>query len=69
MYGNVSGGGKLDRLSFLEMMHSTFDITDDVMLDRIFRALDGNNDGLVKNEIRVLVILGDLRINEFCFSK
>lgn len=34
----------MDRLRFRDVMHTTFDCTDDVMLDRIFRFFDANND-------------------------
>ncbi|CAG7659284.1 unnamed protein product [Allacma fusca] len=47
MYAELIAMGKMDRLRFREVMYSTFDITDDVMLDRIFRVFDGNNDTLV----------------------
>ena len=47
MYQKLISHGKMDRLRFREVMHTVFDITDDVMLDRIFRAFDSNNDSMV----------------------
>ncbi|CAI2733156.1 unnamed protein product [Schistosoma spindalis] len=37
--------GKLDRMKFREILHHTFKMTDDVMIDRIFRVFDGDFDG------------------------
>jgi len=39
--------GVLDRLRFREILHVTFNITDDVMLDLVFHAFDKDNDGSV----------------------
>ncbi|RTG87728.1 uncharacterized protein DC041_0009176 [Schistosoma bovis] len=36
--------GKLDRMKFREILHHTFKMTDDVMIDRIFRVFDGDFD-------------------------
>lgn len=40
--------GNLDRLRFREILHVTFNITDDVMLDLVFHAFDRDNDGIVR---------------------
>ncbi|TNN11185.1 EF-hand calcium-binding domain-containing protein isoform 1 [Schistosoma japonicum] len=37
--------GKLDRMTFREILHHTFKMTDDVMIDRIFRVFDNDFDG------------------------
>jgi len=39
--------GRLDRLRFREILHVTFDITDDIMLDLVFHAFDRDSDGYV----------------------
>lgn len=54
LYKDSTLEGKMDRLRFREIIHTTFDITDDVMLDRIFRAFDTNNDALVKLVVVVI---------------
>ncbi|XP_071506849.1 calaxin-like [Diadema antillarum] len=38
---------KLDRSQFREVLHSTFKMTDDVMMDRILRAFDKDNDACI----------------------
>ncbi|THD25614.1 EF-hand calcium-binding domain-containing protein 1 [Fasciola hepatica] len=38
---------KLDRVTFREILHYVFQMTDDVMLDRIFRAFDVNAAGSI----------------------
>jgi len=45
IYERIRSMGKIDRLKFREILHTTFDITDDVMLDLTFRAFDRNYDG------------------------
>jgi len=47
IYERINSMGKIDRLKFREILHTTFDITDDVMLDLTFRAFDRNFDGVV----------------------
>jgi len=37
----------MDRLRFRDVMYKIFDITDDLILDRIFRYFDTNNDAVV----------------------
>ncbi|KAF8568043.1 hypothetical protein P879_09363 [Paragonimus westermani] len=36
---------KLDRLKFREILHRTFHMTDDLLLDRVFRAFDYHSEG------------------------
>jgi hypothetical protein len=43
----VACNGPLDRLRFRDVLHVTFEITDDVMLDLTFKAFDRDNDGVV----------------------
>lgn len=47
MYADLVSTGRMDRLRFRDVMCSTFDITEDVMLDRMFRVFDTNNDAIV----------------------
>ncbi|ODN03272.1 EF-hand calcium-binding domain-containing protein 1 [Orchesella cincta] len=39
--------GPLDRLRFREILHVTFCITDDVMLDLVYHAFDRDSDGVI----------------------
>ncbi|KAF7649444.1 hypothetical protein LDENG_00141400 [Lucifuga dentata] len=54
LLGESSVPGKavtgLDRGKFRSILHSTFGITDDMMLDAVFRTFDKDNDGLVNME-------------------
>ncbi|KAF5397187.1 EF-hand calcium-binding domain-containing protein 1 [Paragonimus heterotremus] len=43
--GGKRSFAKLDRLKFREILHHTFHMTDDLLLDRVFRAFDYNSDG------------------------
>lgn len=47
MYTKITEQGALDRLRFREVIHACFDLYEDLMLDRVFRAFDRNNDGQV----------------------
>ncbi|XP_075995331.1 calaxin [Genypterus blacodes] len=47
--GKAAGGG-LDRGRFRAVLHGTFGITDDVILDAVFKTFDKENDGLVTVE-------------------
>ncbi|KAA0710419.1 EF-hand calcium-binding domain-containing protein 1 [Triplophysa tibetana] len=40
-------GHGLDRLNFRHILHNTFDMTDDMMMDRVFRAFDKDNDSYI----------------------
>jgi len=39
--------GKIDRMRMREVLHISFHITDDVMLDLVFHSFDRDNDGIV----------------------
>ena len=41
---------KLDRGRFREFLHNAFDMTDDILLDRIFKYFDSDNDGYIGKE-------------------
>ncbi|XP_041366243.1 EF-hand calcium-binding domain-containing protein 1-like [Gigantopelta aegis] len=41
---------RLDRLCFREILHNKFDLTEDIIMDRIFRAFDKDNDGVLSDE-------------------
>jgi Ca2+-binding EF-hand superfamily protein len=34
----------MDRLKFRDVLHNSFDMTDDILMDRVFRAFDRDND-------------------------
>ncbi|UJR26799.1 hypothetical protein I4U23_008112 [Adineta vaga] len=38
---------KIDRPRFRDVLHNTFDMTDDILMDRVFKAFDRDNDGQV----------------------
>ncbi|CAF3444465.1 unnamed protein product [Rotaria sp. Silwood1] len=38
---------KIDRNRFRDILHNTFDMTDDILMDRVFKAFDRDNDGQV----------------------
>ncbi|KAF0292049.1 EF-hand calcium-binding domain-containing protein 1 [Amphibalanus amphitrite] len=64
---------KLDRSKFRDVLHNTFDMTDDMLMDRVFRVFDKDNDGLINMEEWVtglsVFLRGTLqeRIN-YCFA-
>lgn len=35
---------RMDRLKFRDVLHNSFDMTDDILMDRVFRAFDRDND-------------------------
>ena len=41
---------KMDRSRFREFLHNGFDMTDDILLDRIFKYFDSDNDGYIARE-------------------
>ena len=45
---------RLDRTRFREFLHNAFDMTDDILLDRIFKYFDDDNDGWINREEWVL---------------
>lgn len=34
----------MDRLKFRDVLHNSFNMTDDILMDRVFRAFDRDND-------------------------
>lgn len=47
IFDKITAFGDLDRLRMREILHTTFQITDDVMLDLVYKAFDRDNDGVV----------------------
>ena len=45
---------RLDRARFRDLLHNTFNITDDLLMDRIFRTFDNDNDSFVSIDEWVL---------------
>jgi len=41
---------KMDRTKFRTVLHNTFQMTDDILMDRIFRAFDQDNDSNISME-------------------
>ena len=41
---------KLDRPKFRDLLHNQFDMTDDLIMDRVFKAFDKDNDSYVNME-------------------
>lgn len=39
----------MDRMSFRELLHDQFNMSDDVIMDRVFRAFDTDNDAYVSS--------------------
>ena len=53
LYRKLSEGVEVDRLDrsrFREFLHNAFDMTDDILLDRIFKYFDEDNDGVISRE-------------------
>ena len=53
LYRKLSTGIDLDRMDrsrFREFLHNAFDMTDDILLDRIFKYFDEDNDGVISRE-------------------
>ncbi|XP_077978586.1 calaxin-like [Glandiceps talaboti] len=50
--GNTGPGNKmrLDRNRFRDVLHNTFNMTDDIIMDRVFRAFDKDSDSYVNME-------------------
>ncbi len=38
---------RMDRLKFRDVLHNSFDMTDDILMDRVFRAFDRDNDSFL----------------------
>ncbi|XP_046461948.1 EF-hand calcium-binding domain-containing protein 1-like [Daphnia pulex] len=41
----ITDSGRLDRTQFRDILHSTFDMNDDSLMDRMFRTFDHDSDG------------------------
>jgi len=55
MWGAITAGGtRLDRNKFRDVLHNTFDMTDDILMDRVFRAFDKDMDSNLSQEEWVL---------------
>ena len=57
LYRKLSEGAevdKMDRTRFREFLHNAFDMTDDILLDRIFKYFDDDNDGFINREEWIL---------------
>ena len=53
LYRKLSEGAEVDRLDrtrFREFLHNGFDMTDDILLDRVFKRFDADNDGYINKE-------------------
>lgn len=53
VYRKLSEGIEIDRLDrnrFREFLHNSFDMTDDILLDRIFKHFDSDNDSFINRE-------------------
>jgi len=46
----IKGNGKLDRSTFRDVLHNTFSMTDDILMDRVFRVFDRDMDGWINRE-------------------
>lgn len=44
----------MDRTRFREFLHNAFDMTDDILLDRVFKRFDADNDGYISREEWIL---------------
>lgn len=61
----------MDRTRFREFLHNAFDMTDDILLDRIFKRFDADNDGFITREEWVLglsVFLKGVKFANTCSS-
>jgi Ca2+-binding EF-hand superfamily protein len=50
IFRHLAKGGdkdKIDRNRFRDILHNSFDMTDDILMDRVFKAFDRDNDGHV----------------------
>jgi len=76
LYRKLSDGAeidKMDRTRFREFLHNAFDMTDDILLDRIFKYFDDDNDGFINREEWILGLSVFMKGNEeehiqYCFD-
>ncbi|KXJ28226.1 EF-hand calcium-binding domain-containing protein 1 [Exaiptasia diaphana] len=64
---------KMDRTAFREILRTKFSMTDDMLMDRVFRAFDKDTDSFIRMEDWVMGLSDFLRGNldkrtEFCFN-
>uniref|UniRef100_A0A7M5XGS1 EF-hand domain-containing protein n=1 Tax=Clytia hemisphaerica TaxID=252671 RepID=A0A7M5XGS1_9CNID len=50
VHGANQKTNKMDRTKFRTVLHNTFQMTDDILMDRIFRAFDTDNDSNISME-------------------
>ena len=43
-------GGLMDRKMFRQFLHSCFEMTDDILMDRMFKYFNNNNDGEITKD-------------------
>ena len=55
----------MNRNTFREFLHKVFNMTDDILMDRIFKFFDTDNDGLITREEWVVGLNVFLR-GDFC---
>jgi len=69
----TKNSGKLDRTMFRDILHNQFKMTDDIIMDRVFRVFDQDNDTCVSADEWVKGLSTFLRGNiddriKFCFA-
>ncbi|CAF1082749.1 unnamed protein product [Adineta steineri] len=47
IFRHLTKSDRIDRPRFRDVLHNTFDMTDDILMDRVFKAFDRDNDGQV----------------------
>ncbi|KAK3588905.1 hypothetical protein CHS0354_007054 [Potamilus streckersoni] len=72
-YVEGSPHNKLDRLKFRDLLHDMFGMTDDILMDRVFRAYDRDNDNFLNHDEWVMGLSIFLRgtleeKTKFCFN-
>ncbi|RMX54779.1 calaxin-like [Pocillopora verrucosa] len=45
MFENNAKNGKMDRTTFRDILYNDFGLTEDIIMDRVFRVFDEDNDG------------------------
>jgi len=73
LYNEQTSDAKFDRPKFRDILHNQFDMTDDLIMDRVFKAFDKDNDGFISLEewVRGLSIFLRGTLSEhtqFCFE-
>jgi len=44
---DLSSSGRLDRVRFRDVLHTQFEMLDDILMDRVFKAFDKDNDSYI----------------------